>query len=169
MFWAQSVPWYVCHIKSSFPGSPRNRNALMVHTHRAFVSASFKHRILYILFWTCLCLWSCPGDLSKSDHKGRCRLYFSGCRMSPSVDTRVRWKSLLHHAEHPSTAWEMRAVVPQVPPALASPFLKIDMYTDCFQSVNHRFVFRICGHILVRILTVHSLWREINLSLSQLL
>lgn len=58
---------------------------------------------------------------------------------------------------------------PTVPPFLASPFLKIEMYIECFQSVNHRFVFRICGHILVRILTIHSLWHEINLSLSQLL
>lgn len=51
MFWAKSVPRHVCHIKSSFPGSPRNRNSLMVYTHRAFVSVSFKHRIAYTLFW----------------------------------------------------------------------------------------------------------------------
>lgn len=75
--------------KSSFSGSPRNRNSLMVYTHRAFVSVSFKHRISSTLFWTCLFLWSCPGDLSKSNHNGRCLLYFSGCRMSPSVDIRV--------------------------------------------------------------------------------
>lgn len=169
MFWAKSVPRHVCHIKSSFPGSPRNRNSLMVYTHRAFVSVSFKHRISYTLFWNLLMSLLVPRRSFQTRPQRSLPPLLQWLQNVPfcayarvvEVFVAPRWASLY--------AWEMRAVVPQVLPSLASPFLKTEMYIEGFQSANHRFVFRICGHILVRILTIHSLWREINLSLFQLL
>lgn len=69
-------------------------------------------------------------------------------------------EAIVSSSEHHFTRVRNWSNGPTVAVPLASPFLKIGMFIEGFQSVHHCFCFHLCQHSHVRILTNSVAWND---------